>query len=53
MYDFNLTAEAEECRRLAIALADKPEAPFLLHLASAFDDLHGRKANLSRLMRAR
>jgi hypothetical protein len=33
MYDFNLTAEAEECRRLAVALA------------SAFDGLHGPKAN--------
>jgi len=33
-------AEAEECRLLAVDLAGREEEPFLLHLASAFDDLH-------------
>jgi hypothetical protein len=46
MLDWILTAEAEECRLLAAELADKPEAPLLLHLASAFDDLHVGKVNL-------
>ena len=47
MRDWILTAEAEECRLLATQLADKSEAPFLLHLASAFDGLHARKVNLA------
>jgi hypothetical protein len=47
------TAEAEECRLLAAELADKPEAPFLLHLASAFDELHLRKVKLAPRRRVR
>jgi hypothetical protein len=47
MRDRILTAEAEECRLLATELAGKSEAPFLLHLASAFDDLHVGKVNLT------
>jgi hypothetical protein len=34
-----LRDEAEECRRKAMAYLGKPEAPFLLHVARAFDDL--------------
>jgi hypothetical protein len=45
MRDWILTAEAEECRLLAAELSDKPEAPFLLRLASAFEDLHVGKVN--------
>ena len=48
MFDLNLNAEAEECRRLATELADKPEAPFLLHLASALEDLRVREVDLAR-----
>jgi hypothetical protein len=35
-----LSAEAEECRLLAAELSNQPEEPFLLRLATAFDDLH-------------
>ena len=31
--------EAEECRRQATAFQGKPEGPFLLQLASMFDEL--------------
>lgn len=31
--------QAERCRRQANEFAGKPEAPFLLRVASAFDDL--------------
>ncbi len=34
-----LRYEAEKCRRNAKALAGKPEAPFLLKMGRAFDDL--------------
>jgi hypothetical protein len=50
MRDWILTAEAEECRLLAAELADKPDAPFLLHLAWAFDDLRLEKVNLTQVM---
>jgi len=40
MNSWILSAEAEECRLLAVELADRPEEPFLLSLASAFDELH-------------
>jgi hypothetical protein len=40
MNSWIFTAEAEECRLLAVELAEQPEEPFLLCLASAFDDLH-------------
>jgi len=39
MRDWILAAEAEECRLLAVELVKRPEAPFLLHLALAFDRL--------------
>jgi hypothetical protein len=35
-----LSAEAEQCRLLAADLAGRQEEPFLLRLASAFDELH-------------
>jgi hypothetical protein len=47
MRDWILTAEAEECRLLAVELADKAEAPFLRQLVSEFDDLNVRKVRLS------
>jgi hypothetical protein len=31
--------QAENCRRQAIRYAGRPEAPFLLRVASAFDEL--------------
>ena len=37
--DFSPTEEAETCRRKALAYLGCPEAPFLLSLARAFDDL--------------
>jgi hypothetical protein len=40
MNTWMLSAEAEECRLLADDLAGQPEEPFLLSLASAFDQLH-------------
>jgi len=40
MNSWMLSAEAEECRLLAVDLAGQPEEPFLLSLASAFDHLH-------------
>lgn len=40
MDSWMLSAEAEECRLLAVDLAGRQEEPFLLRLASAFDDLH-------------
>ena len=42
MNSWILSAEAEECRLLALDLAGRPEEPFLLRLASAFEDLHAR-----------
>jgi hypothetical protein len=40
MNSWIVRAEAEECRLLAVDLAGRPEEPFLLRLASAFEDLH-------------
>ena len=34
-----LQHEADHCRREAMRFEGKPEAPFLLHLASAFEEL--------------
>ena len=34
--------EAEACRRKALRYLGKPEAPFLLRVARAFDDLDRR-----------
>jgi hypothetical protein len=39
-----LSAEAEECRLLAVELADRPEEALLLCMASAFDDLHVQRS---------
>jgi len=49
--------QAENCRRQACEYAGRPEAPFLLSVASAFDDLatranagaiaHSRKSQFS------
>ena len=44
MKSWMLGAEAEECRQLAVELADRPEESFLLGLASAFDDLYVQRA---------
>jgi hypothetical protein len=38
-----LQEEADKCRREASRFQGKPEAPFLLHLAEAFDDLAAEK----------
>jgi|1186.fasta_scaffold1158019_2 hypothetical protein len=35
--------EAEKCRRQAEAFSGKPEAPFLLGIAHAFEDLAAEK----------
>ena len=48
MRNWILSAEAEECRLLALELEDRPEAPFLLQLASAFDELHVKGVNSNR-----
>ncbi len=37
-----LLQEAEKCRRVAKAYSGKPEAPFLLSVAKAFEDLAKR-----------
>lgn len=34
-----LDAEAEKCRRIAVEFAGRPEEPFLLSVASAFEEL--------------
>ena len=38
-----LVEEAQNCRREAQRMAGKPEAPFLLHLAEAFEDLASKR----------
>lgn len=35
----HLASEAEECRRLIPEFSGRPEEPFLLKLASAFEEL--------------
>ena len=41
--DLSLAEEAETCRRKALAYLGCPEAPFLLSIAKAFDDMaYGR-----------
>lgn len=41
--------QAETCRKQACEFAGRPEAPFLLRVASAFDDLAlGNEASLVR-----
>jgi hypothetical protein len=35
----SLEEEAENCRRRALAYLGRPEAPFLLRVAKAFEDL--------------
>lgn len=41
--------EAEKCRSQALSYIGKPEAPFLLRVARAFDDLaHDKPAPASR-----
>ena len=37
-----LLQEAEKCRREAAAFRGKPEAPFLLNIARAFEELASR-----------
>ena len=39
MSEQEMREEAEECRRKALAYLGQPEAPFLLHVAQAFDEL--------------
>jgi hypothetical protein len=34
-----LAKEAQDCRRYAVELSDRPEESFLLRLAEAFDEL--------------
>jgi hypothetical protein len=46
MKSWILGAEAEECRLLAVDLEGREEEPFLLRLASAFDDLHVQGASI-------
>ena len=43
-----ISEEAQYCRRQAQHFAGKPEAPFLLHLAEAFDELAARGAQMAR-----
>lgn len=35
--------EAENCRRQAISYLGRPEAPFLLRVAKAFEELEGNR----------
>jgi len=41
--------EAEACRREALRYVGRPEAPFLLKVALAFDDLDRRTAQRKRI----
>lgn len=41
----SFTEEAEKCRSQALAYLGKPEAPFLLRVARAFDELERPKAS--------
>lgn len=47
MSEPTLEEEAENCRRRALAYLGRPEAPFLLRVARAFEDLarHPRPVN--------
>jgi len=40
--DKKFTEQAEQCRRQALCYLGRPEAPFLLQVARAFDDLAQR-----------
>jgi len=39
----SLLDEAEKCRRQALAYVGKPEGPFLLRIAKAFEELDHRE----------
>ncbi len=43
-----LVCEAKKCRECAPEYAGRPERPFLLKLAKAFDELAGQKSEPSR-----
>jgi len=39
MINIDMREEAENCRRQALTYVGQPEAPFLLRIAEAFEDL--------------
>ena len=39
MYSWYLEAEAKKCRDIAAEFTGRPEGPFLLNVASAFEEL--------------